>query len=211
MPSVYIEDAIYNYEYAKMWEANGFELTDIIGQADIIQFVGGADVNPELYGHTVHPTTHFSDVTDKLSMFLFNEAVSLGIPMVGICRGGQFLNVMCGGKMYQDVDGHATGRTHEVRDVADNAIIQCSSTHHQMMIPESRGTVLGVGGYLTNYREQHIDGEVVEDGSLLEDTEVVWYRDEKVLCFQPHPEFYNKEHECQKWYFRLINEHLEIS
>src|SRR3546814_3238996 len=35
-------------------------------------------------------------------------------PMAGICRGGQFLNVMCGGSMIQHVEGHAIhGRSEE--------------------------------------------------------------------------------------------------
>jgi hypothetical protein len=42
------------------------------------------------------------------------------------------------------------------------------------------------------------------------DTEVVLYDEDSLsLCFQPHPEYVNPEHECQRLYFDLINQYMK--
>jgi len=54
--------------------------------------------------------------------------------MVGICRGSQFLTVMSGGRLFQDVSGHAIMGTHLIK-FKDGSSLGITSTHHQMMNP----------------------------------------------------------------------------
>src|SRR5687768_16963203 len=71
---------------------------------DLICFTGGEDVTPSLYGEVKHPLTYNNPERDKHEVEYFNQFI--GIPKVGICRGGQFLNVMSGGKLHQHILGH---------------------------------------------------------------------------------------------------------
>lgn len=162
---------------------------------DLLVFTGGADVDPSLYGAIKHSLTHSDMQRDVIERDWFKAAKERGIPMVGICRGGQFLNVMSGGKMAQHVVGHATGNDHLVYVPHLDKEVMCSSTHHQMMLPDTAAAnVLGYAEIL------------LEDG--IPDTEIVYYPHTRSLCFQPHPEFFKKGHECPELFMDLVSEYL---
>lgn len=119
-------------------------------------FEGGADVQPYLYGQenrksTCHPAR------DRFEVYLYHLAVEFGIPMLGICRGHQFLNVMRGGTLYQDLTADYKGQHisgHEVvlteytgtnktftdlmasaplarHDDLEKGVVRVNSLHHQ--------------------------------------------------------------------------------
>lgn len=178
--------------YERMFHGEGWEIVRTIDEADLIQFTGGVDVSPYLYGQKKHPKTTHSLLRDKKDAVVFALGLGKQIPMVGICRGGQFLNVMCGGELWQDVCGHSNGTTHEVLDVITNKSFRATSTHHQMMIVAEGGIIIGVAD------ESKFRSSVLKNGNVIQyhvrklndfDTEIVFYPKHKVLCFQPHPEF----------------------
>lgn len=195
-------------EYAGMMRKAGWGLTHHVDQADLVMFTGGADVDPALYGEDLHPQSFISPVRDRDDKEVYDEAAALGIPMVGICRGGQFLNVMSGGSMYQHVDGHAIGSLHRLLDVRTGRILGVSSTHHQMMREGPRGEVLGVAQtFLTNGKAYMQDGKLCKHKPNRDsDVEVVLYAETNILCFQPHPEFFESDHECVVYFHELLEE-----
>ena len=153
---------------------------------------------------------------DEEEQVVFEYGLRHGIPMAGICRGGQFLNVMCGGKMYQHVDGHATGTTHAVSPtIASERLVpttfQVTSTHHQMMIPSEMATLLLVADMASRLEYMTRGSIGYKESAVRDDTEALWYPEQKVLCFQPHPEYLGKDSECQKAYFSFIAEFLGVS
>jgi gamma-glutamyl-gamma-aminobutyrate hydrolase PuuD len=182
-----------NPQYQRMFQDRGWEVMPVtienIQNADLVQFTGGSDVTPALYGEK-NTASDNSEPRDLMEIGVFGVAMAEDIPMAGICRGGQFLNVMCGGKMIQHIVGHATGRTHPLFQDSDDGIPikvaeNVTSTHHQAIVtPQWGGNILAYG----------------PDGV----TEVVYYEDYDVLCFQPHPEF--GPGECQDLYFKYLEE-----
>jgi len=169
----------------------GFETTDEPLKADIFQFMGGEDVSPELYGQK-NTASYNNFQRDMNEMAYFGLAKRMDIPMIGICRGGQFLNVMCGGEMIQHVDGHAVSKGHTlkiIQEFGDDKEIHATSTHHQLMLPDYRKAELLA--YAT----------IVGDS----DPEVVLYEDDRCICFQPHPEYPHSSKELQEYYFSLVN------
>lgn len=195
-----------NFQYGRMFEAAGWKLVDDIRQADMIQFTGGEDVTPAIYGEGRHPHTGFSFERDIYEAGTFAIAERMGIPMSGICRGGQFLNVMSGGRMYQHVSAHATGRNHDLVDIDTGRAITVSSTHHQMMIAGDEGVLVAtanLGGF-KEFMNEHHQQERMPVKPVQPDTEAVYYPNTQALCFQPHPEFFNPGHECFEYYFELI-------
>jgi putative glutamine amidotransferase len=71
---------------------------------------GGADVDPSRYGEAaVNGTVRTSVERDGLDFELFSRAERLGVPVFGICRGLQVLNVALGGTLWQDLPAERPG------------------------------------------------------------------------------------------------------
>lgn len=67
-------------------------------------FTGGPDIDPTYYHE--EKKENCGDLTpyrDTLESQLFKEVYALNKPILGICRGHQLLNVLCGGTLYQDL------------------------------------------------------------------------------------------------------------
>ena len=172
-----------------------YELTFKAEDASIHCYIGGADVNPVLYEEQKIPGTYFSLAADQRDMAHYSTSPDTF--KVGICRGGQFLNVMNGGKMYQDVSNH--GRTHTIVDFINKVDVEVTSTHHQMMIPHETGTILAASVPRSNYyRTDKFPASIPKSEYPKWETEVVWYEKSRSLCFQPHPEI---GHESTRKYF----------
>lgn len=198
-PKVYIVGGDGSIE--RMFIVYGWQVVRSLVGADLVQFTGGADVSPFLYGEGFHKTTYNDRDRDLEEAGYFAIAQRLGIPMSGICRGGQFLNVMNGGSMWQNVDGHAIRGTHEAVDIDTDRVIQVTSTHHQMMFPSGHGQLVAKASEASFVES---DKAVYKTDDFI-DTEVVFYHETKSLCFQPHPEYVQPGHECADYYFELLN------
>ena len=71
---------------------------------------GGEDVAPSLYGAEPHPMLgEVNPERDAFEMGLIGEARARDLPMFGICRGIQVLNVAFGGSLVQDVPSELPG------------------------------------------------------------------------------------------------------
>lgn len=196
----------YDSSVGSLFKKHFFTVTDELQEADIVCFTGGEDVDPSLYLHKTHYSTYSNPSRDKEEYQIYNRAKDKNIPMVGICRGGQLLNVLEGGTMYQDVTNHANAGH---RAIIDGDMVYVSSTHHQMMNPGRNAIIIGVG-VGTNAKRVHYSvadkmfiTEEPKHGQL--DIEVLAYGD--VLCFQPHPEYSLHRPEfldCAQKFFSLI-------
>lgn len=73
---------------------------------------GGADIDPSFYGEPLHPLTGKTDrATDAFHLAAIKIASRCGLPILGICRGVQALNVAFGGTLWQDVSLHPGTRS----------------------------------------------------------------------------------------------------
>jgi putative glutamine amidotransferase len=79
----------------------------MLGRVDGLLLPGGWDVDPMLYGERREEKTVEVDTTlDLTEIALVRGAVSGGVPVFGICRGQQLVNVALGGSLLQHIDGH---------------------------------------------------------------------------------------------------------
>ncbi len=121
------------------------------GCYDGLLLPGGEDVDPARYNTAPHAKTQApAPARDALELALFAAAVSRRIPILGICRGLQLINVARGGSLIQDIpsclpeagphntdDWHA--RTHEVALTPNSTLqriygtqtLKVNSLHHQ--------------------------------------------------------------------------------
>jgi putative glutamine amidotransferase len=67
---------------------------------------GGADVHPSRYGQAVAGSREIEDDRDELESIAWAAAAARNVPVLGICRGLQAMNVFSGGTLVQHVEGH---------------------------------------------------------------------------------------------------------
>jgi gamma-glutamyl-gamma-aminobutyrate hydrolase PuuD len=86
------------------------EVDDIVSRLDGLIISGGPDVEPAVYGEEPGPnTTVVRPGRDAAELAFFRQAIAAGLPVLGICRGMQLMNVALGGSLIQhlpDVVGH---------------------------------------------------------------------------------------------------------
>lgn len=79
------------------------------GTLDGIVFAGGEDVDPHYYGERPDPTVHVNGDRDRSEMAQADSALKQHLPILGICRGSQLLNVRLGGSLVQDIPSQVPG------------------------------------------------------------------------------------------------------
>jgi putative glutamine amidotransferase len=128
---------------------------------DALVLAGGSDIDPGSYGARPHPETHGSHPErDRFELGLAHRALERDMPLLGICRGMELLNVALGGTLTQhierlDVHRHTPGAfcDHAVRlepgSLAARAVgaerTEVKSHHHQAV--DQLGEGLSVSGW----------------------------------------------------------------
>lgn len=194
--------------YARLFSRSCCSRADRPEEADLVVFSGGSDVNPKLYGQSAHMSTWFNEERDKRDKALFDLCVKEGIPMVGVCRGAQFLHVMNGGQLYQDVDGHNS--PHAIYDVKNNKTInRISSVHHQMVMDNTEGgmEIIAVARGVSECRA--LSATMMETGNN-DDIEAFYYRETGCLGVQGHPE-YGGFNAFSIWFLEKIDEYISLN
>jgi putative glutamine amidotransferase len=148
---------------------SAFEAAAAIAAIDGLVLTGGPDLDPARYG--VAPdarTTGVQPGRDAWEADLLDAALAADLPVLGVCRGAQLLNIACGGTLRQDLpervghDGHrpAPGSYGAVQVDTDPAMlpgtvlggsVQVQCSHHQAV------EALGAGLVATAW---HADGTI---------------------------------------------------
>lgn len=167
---------------------------EIMGKADGLIIGGGGDIDPSFYGgDRHHPTLSGVDtVRDLNESKMLAYANQRGLPVLGICRGAQLINVVHGGTLFHDLKQEfGTQVQHQGHeDRLDSAI------HSVEVCNDSRlGALLGVTGSIQVNSGHHQGIAAVGEGlrvvarspdGLVEAFEGV--EDNLVLGVQWHPE-----------------------
>lgn len=108
---------------------------------------GGVDVAPDRYGQGRHPRLgEVDEELDRVELLLARWALEDGLPVLGICRGIQLLNVAAGGTLYQHVPAQVSG-------ALEHALRHQPDAHDVRVEPGSRlAAALGVTGCRVNSR-----------------------------------------------------------
>ncbi len=159
---------------------------------DGILFAGGDDIDPKFYGEEIaFDNVIVNTQRDEFELALAKLAKETDIPILGICRGEQVLNVAFGGTLYQHMEGHRQSepgaqnlRSAKVRQgtflskIAKADEIFTNSFHHQAVKDVAPGFVASA---------------IAEDG-IVEAIEPAGQAESKrfFLAVQWHPELFYK-------------------
>lgn len=138
-------------------------LPQIVDLCDAILLTGGGDISPDLLGEEALPEVGTPcEERDRQEIALAYIAMQRQIPLLGICRGHQVINVACGGKNYQDIAKQHSSTplnhsqeearnvaTHEVKVVKDTLLakileeesVMTNSFHHQAIKEVAEGFI----------------------------------------------------------------------
>lgn len=179
--------------FAEMFARASCYFEENILESDLVVFTGGPDVCPKLYGldeKDFHAKTFFNQARDQQDMQMYADCVLNRVPMLGVCRGAQFLHVMNGGSLFQHVDHH-TG-DHPIFDTHQKNLIQkVSSTHHQMVIEnKSKTNPMEILAIAHKSRKRYRSTLDYDEGQH-QDIEAFFYPNNCCLGVQGHPEFRN--------------------
>ena len=171
------------------------EIVNSPEKANLIMFKGGADLNPALYGEKDaglehgFRVSHFYNRQDEEDLKLYEFAIKHNIPMIGICRGGQLLTVMAGGKLIQDVTGHA-GPDHQIV-FANGDLLPMTSLHHQMFRPGDIKHEVIAKAVPRISRHYLVEEGLLTQEEMPIEPEIVYYPTINGLAIQGHPEMSN--------------------
>ena len=99
-------------------------LAATLSRLDALVLSGGGDLAPETFGGDFSPYAHKPNLPrDHYDIMLYRLALAQRLPVLGICRGLQVINVACGGDIYQDLP-------HEVNP---------AMTRHSQQAPKCQG------------------------------------------------------------------------
>lgn len=206
---VFFTDSSFSIFSTEKFIGHRISITKDIEEADLVIFTGGADVSPSFYGQSENNKTSTSILRDIKEYHYFKKCLNKNIPMIGVCRGAQFLCVMSGGSLIQHVEGHSGRHSMELSyDPFGKGTteITVTSTHHQMMdlreMSENDYMILGYSLSLSKVYEG--EKEVDQKESLVnwsnsimnldkKDTvvepEMVYFPSTNCFCMQFHPEY----------------------
>lgn len=126
------------------------ELTYLFSQCDGLLLTGGNDITPSLFGEELYnDTVVLAPERDETEWKLCQMAQGKHIPMLGICRGMQFMNVYFGGSLYQDLPAqYAT-------DVAHRMEMPIHRTCHDCILEENSPIYTAVGEKIIQVNSHH--------------------------------------------------------
>lgn len=170
----------------------------LLDHLDGLLLSGGDDIDPAAYGQAPHPALGApSRARDTQERSLLDTALDVDLPVLGVCRGAQLVNVHLGGTLHQHVPAHTDASLpidqafHRVAFVDGSlgrsvygAEIAVNSLHHQGIDRLADGLVASgvtAGG---------------PDDGLIEAVEVAG---KPVLAVQWHPEMTSRVDPAMEW------------
>jgi putative glutamine amidotransferase len=213
---VYFDGWVRNYWWAITWAGGRPVLLtpetallppdQLVAQLDGLLLSGGGDVHPKHYNQRIAGTEkhNIHDGRDELELGLVRAALAIDLPILGVCRGFQILNVALGGSLVQHMDGHrspkGTVTYHDVAVTPDTLLahtlgldgpITVNTYHHQAVTTDRLAP-----GLLAS-------AATVDGPDLLEGIEAPAYR--WMLAVQWHPErFYELDERHRRLFSSFV-------
>ena len=184
-----------------------FGLTNKLPEVDIILFDGGSDVHPLLYSGVFHKTIHTNigrDWNEKLIFEFYRDKPTF---FAGICRGSQFLNVMCGGNLWADLP-----TVKKEHNLFHRAVVLPDTSLAEHLKIEQTQKIAEIDIAVNSYHHQAVKdlGITLKPVLIEPETNIIEGFESingKIRAVQSHPEYGDKEYELRtkicEWLLRI--------
>lgn len=169
-------------------------LEEMFSSLDGLLLTGGGDINPLFYQEEPLPALgNLSALRDQYDLMLLKMAYDRQLPIFGICRGHQVINVFFGGTLYQDIYSQINSPLLKHQQTAEGN----QGTHYVEIAPGSKlKEILGQDKILVNtfHHESNKDiapgfrNTALSSDGILEASEPVSDTGPQILSVQWHPE-----------------------
>lgn len=164
---------------------------------------GGHDVHPTLYAEEPEVEPNYDQERDAFESAMIDQALDRGLPILGICRGAQLMNVRLGGSLFQDINP-----------------IRRLTSKRRSLLPLKTVTIDPDAELLAHWHDRRVRVNSLHNQAIknLGDGLSVVARDQDniiqaienrnapfLLGVQWHPEFLLYQ-SCQRWLFRRLVE-----
>ncbi|MFI3296627.1 MAG: membrane dipeptidase [bacterium] len=172
-------------------------LTEVIKSVDGLLLTGGGDLDPSFWGEKIIPESGVpSLLRDKYDITLVQLARRYSLPILGICRGMQVINVAFGGSLYQDIyvqnEEPLLQHSQECdKGLTSHKITINSDTLLHRVIGKLELDVNTIHHQAVKFIPPELDAEAFATDGIIEAIEMPHYR---ILAVQWHPEHLQKEH-----------------
>jgi gamma-glutamyl-gamma-aminobutyrate hydrolase PuuD len=162
-------------------------IDETLDSLDAIIFSGGSDLDPAHYGAEAHPETFgIHEERDRAELELMKAALERDMPVLGVCRGIQVLNVARGGNLIQhlpDIVGHEGHKhdppgefiDHDVAIEADTTLARILGDRHPVKSHHHQGLDAVGEGLRVSARAEDGSIEGVEDPQRRFAVGVLWH------------------------------------
>jgi gamma-glutamyl-gamma-aminobutyrate hydrolase PuuD len=165
---------------------SGMAWREVLATMDGLLLSGGADIDPARYRQPNRGSVKIELDRDELEAEAWATAEARGVPVVGVCRGFQAINVFSGGGLLQDVAGHigsawghGPARSHAVRLVTGSRLArilsparvigatEVNSYHHQGVRASDLAPGLVANAWASSPAGDLVEGLEAADGRFL--------------------------------------------
>lgn len=176
-------------------------------QFGLIILHGGSDISPSIYNQkAIHAETGNNPTQrDERELAIAKEALRLGIPIFGICRGMQLLCALSGGTLFQHVDGHTNG--HQIL-TSDGRVLYSNSAHHQACRLNKEGVLLATTPYVV--AKKRFADKVTPEPSDEPEVEAAWWPNLNAVGIQGHPEWLTTNSPLTAYSRELVEKCLNV-
>ncbi len=198
------------FDWLAVWRAGGKAIFIQPGRdfsfdrLDGLVIGGGDDISADVYGGEISLDVRIDPERDALELKLLRHAVDRDLPVLGICRGAQMMNVFFGGSLYGDIRGMLREKTNmrtilarkvvtvkdasRVGKIVGQTTVRVNSLHHQAVDRPGEGITVSA----------HDRGGFVQ---ALERSDMRFF-----IGVQWHPEFLLFDYHQQALFRALVNE-----
>ena len=133
--------------------ALGEDPAPVLALIDGLLLAGGADIDPSSYGEERHPeTVETVPERDAFEIALTRAAIAADVPVLGICRGMQLINVACGGTLLQHLPEHFGHEEHR------RVVGSFDGAEHDVELTEGSLAALAAGEVAHATKSHHHQG-----------------------------------------------------
>ncbi|MEX0582545.1 MAG: gamma-glutamyl-gamma-aminobutyrate hydrolase family protein [Sneathiella sp.] len=152
------------FDWLAVWRAGGRVVFLTPGRTfpperlDGLIIGGGDDIGADMYGGEINIDVRIDPERDTLELKLLRFVIDKDLPVLGICRGAQMMNVFLGGTLYSDIRAMPREKTNirtilarkivtleqgsRVREILGQDIVRVNSLHHQAVDKLGKGVTI---------------------------------------------------------------------